>query len=929
MLSFACMLLSPLSLSASTAFMSLAGDWKYRLDEECAGLTESRLSNRFDSTLILPGSLNTNGIGKKVDVNTLWTGRMWNEDWYKSDFYAEYRKPDNLKVVFWLTPDYYYQGGLWLQKEVDIPDEWAGKPVELFLERCHWKTVAWIDGKEVGSQNSLATPHRYNLGRLSAGHHTVTLLVDNRITDINPGLDAHCISDNTQSNWNGLIGRIGLKLCREADVKRVAVYPLFEEKKIRVRLSIENYGSTVDGQLSLKAVPKEAGSKPLPEFRKTVSLNEGVNDVEIVYDMASDFRLWDEFSPNVYELQTRLSTAGGTAVVHTDFGLRNLTVEGTQIAVNGRRVFLRGTLDCCVFPLTGFPPVEAEAWERIMLQCKKYGLNHIRFHSWCPPDVAFEVADRLGLYLYVETAGWGLIGDGTPIDSFIMDESVRIVDEYGNHPSFCFFSYGNEPKGDSHKKYLTDFVEYWKSRDSRFLYTSSAGWPALPVSDFVITQPPRIQGWGQELKSVINANVPSTSYDWSDKISRTHPTVSHEIGQWCAFPDLKERSCYTGVFKAKNYDIFENRLRNNGLLQLADSFLLASGKLQTLCYKADIEAALRTKGFAGFQLLGLNDFPGQGTSPVGVLNAFWKEKGYVTAGEYREFCNRVVPLARMDRLVFNSGDTLVANVQVAQFAATSMTVPVRWSVTAEDGIVVASGEFGVCDIPTGGLSDIGKICARLAVDKPSQLRLAVEAGEYVNHWNLWVYPEVGIECGDILVADALTSQVKRQLERGKKVLLAPKFGTLRNEGTDSVVVGFSSVFWNTLWTNGQAPHTLGLLCEPEHPALRLFPTEYHSDYQWHDIVSHCNAIPLRKLGNMKPVVRIIDNWFTSRSFGLIVEMRVGKGSLLLCGADLLDGIERRPEARQLLASLLAYMQTEDFRPGFMATYNDLQQLFVD
>ena len=94
---------------------------------------------------------------------------------------------------------------------------------------------------------------------------------------------------------------------------------------------------------------------------------------------------------------------------------------------------------------------------------------------------------------------------------------------------------------------------------------------------------------------------------------------------------------------------------------MADSFLLASGKLQALCYKADIEAALRTKNFAGFQLLDLHDFPGQGSAIVGVLNPFWESKGYVTPQEYSEFCNSVVPLARMSKFVFNSGDTLKAD----------------------------------------------------------------------------------------------------------------------------------------------------------------------------------------------------------------------------------------------------------------------------
>ena len=398
--------------------------------------------------------------------------------------------------------------------------------------------------------------------------------------------------------------------------------------------------------------------KTLKTVEKDVRLNKGANQLDIEYDMDESFELWDEFNPFLYELSVILDTKYGKDELKETFGLRELGTEGTQITVNGRPVFFRGTLECCIFPKTGFPPTEEVEWSRIMKICKSYGLNHIRFHSWCPPEAAFNAADKLGMYLYVECGSWADdIGSGKAIDEFIMEESERIVREYGNHPSFCLLSYGNEPRGEKHVEYLRNFVKHWKGRDNRFLYTTASGWPAVDESDWHCLPAPRIQGWNQGLKSIINSKRPNSLYDWTHKISKKKPTISHEIGQWCVYPDLKERSAYTGVFKAKNFDIFEDRLRDNGLLNLADSFLLASGKLQTLCYKADIEAALRTKDFAGFQLLDLHDFPGQGTALVGVLNPFWESKGYVTPQEYSEFCNQVVPLARLPKFIYNLGDT--------------------------------------------------------------------------------------------------------------------------------------------------------------------------------------------------------------------------------------------------------------------------------
>ena len=912
---------------AQTSVQVLDGLWNYRLDANDVGLEKKWYKTEFSETLQLPGSLNTNGVGDPVSVNTPWTGSMWNDSWYKSDFYKKYRSSENTKVVFWLTPDKYYVGKAWYQKKVTVSKAWKDKTVILNLERCHWETTLWVDGKKIGTQNSLAVPHRYELSGLKPGEHLLTLCVDNRMKDIQLGVDAHSVSDNTQSNWNGVIGEMLLTARPKAYIESVRIESLMDERKIRTTIRLQSVGKRYSGKLTLQAKHTGDGSL-LPKQTLSVHLQVGMNEMEFLYDMSADFRLWDEFQPNIYTLQMALETKAGNDVCEENFGLRQLGTKGTQITVNGRPVFFRGTLECCIFPKTGFPPTDEAEWKRIMEVCQAHGLNHIRFHSWCPPEAAFSVADKLGMYLYVECGAWASdLGSGKPIDDYIYEESRRIVEEYGNHPSFCLMSYGNEPHGENHKEFLRRFVSYWKERDNRFLYTTAAGWPALAENDWHCLPAPRIQGWAQGLKSIINAKAPNTELDWKDRISGEQPTISHEIGQWCVYPDLKERKKYTGVLKAKNFDIFEDRLRENGLLHLADSFLLASGKLQTLCYKADIEAALRTKGFGGFQLLDLHDFPGQGSALVGVLNPFWESKGYVTPQEYSEFCNRVVPLARMPRLVYNSGDTLKVSVEVAQYGAENLTLPVDWKLITSDGRLIKGGRFEQCNLPTGTLSHVGNLEIPLLVDKPQQCSLEVSTGGYRNHWNIWVYPTVKVENGDVMVASEWNEEVRTRLEEGGKVLLTARFGTLKNEGCDSVVVGFSSIFWNTLWTNGQAPHTLGILCNPEHAALKLFPTSFHSDYQWWDAMSHCNAIPLRKLGNVTPVVRIIDDWFKARSLGMIVEVKIGKGSLMLCGVDLLTDTQKRPEATQMMNSLLDYMKSDLFNPTAVTTCAQVESLF--
>jgi len=908
--------------------ISLAGEWGFKIDTADAGIHQQWFKQIFTEKVSLPGSMNTNGKGFDVDVNTPWTGILGNRIWYESKDYEKYREKGNTKVVFWLQPDKYYTGVAWYQKEITIPQGWKNKQVILTLERCHWVSTLWIDGDSLGCENSLATPHRYFLNNLNSGKHTLSIRIDNKVREINPGVDAHSISDNTQSNWNGIAGTITLEEHPLSFISSVKITPDIDKKQISAEVQIQSQSEQGQATLYLQA-SNSNGSLDKKKF--DINIQKGENTATVIYPMGDNPLLWDEFHPNLYVLHTELQSESGTDQKETMFGMRELSTKGTQITVNGNPVFIRGTLECCIFPKTGFPATSVADWKREIAVCKSYGLNNLRFHSWCPPEAAFIAADSMGFYLHIECDAWSNIigiGDGTPLDQFVMDESERIVKEYGNHPSFCMLLYGNEPGGSNYVAWLTEFVKHWKAKDRRFLVSTAAGWPEIPESDWLCIPKPRIQAWGEGINSIINSAVPSTDYDWSDRISKTQPVVSHEIGQWCVYPNLQERSKYTGAFKAKNFDIFEDRLKESGLLNLADSFFIASGKLQTLCYKADIEAALRTKGFGGFQLLGLQDFPGQGTALVGAVDPFWDSKPYVTAEQYLQFCNRVVPLIRTKRFIYNSGETFDATVEVAQFADENRNgAKIVWKLTGSDGKEAATGEF-THDLPAGTLTEVGQISRKITADVPEQYRLEVSVDNYKNEWDLWVYPSTKVQPKEVKVVAKLDDATASFLEKGGKVLLIPTFGSMKNEGRDSVVVGFSPIFWNTLFTNNQAPHTLGILCDPKNPALSLFPTDFYSNYQWQYALSHCNAIPLHKLGeNIQPIVRIIDDWFTARSLGMIVELKVGSGKLLICSADLNTSDKNRPEARQLKNSLISYMESDAFNPAQTATTAGVMSLF--
>ncbi|HLO58512.1 MAG TPA: hypothetical protein VK179_07205 [Bacteroidales bacterium] len=924
-----------------TGGIDLSGKWSFKTDPGSKGIQEKWYNSRFEETVLLPGSMATNIKGDDISVKTEWTGQIVDSSWFTSPEYEKYRKAGQIKIPFWLQLNKHYVGMAWYQKEITIPNNWKGKYIQLFLERCHWETSVWVDGKWTGTLNSLGTPHIYDLTEyLTPGKHSITILVDNRIKDINVGQNSHSISDHTQTNWNGIAGKIELQSKPLLHIVNIKVFPDLKKKLIRVKVTVENTAEIEQkATITLLAVTEQGISPEKLNSESTEIFIKGRSaEYDLEYPMGNEPMLWDEFNPNLYRLKVSVENVKKeTDSQEVLFGMREIRVNGKQIVVNEKPVFFRGTLECAIFPRTGYPPTDTAEWMRIFRIARSYGLNLMRFHSWCPPDAAFEAADRTGFYLHVECSSWAnqgtSIGNGLPVDQFIYDESERMVNAYGNHPSFCMLLYGNEPDGKNMNTWLGSFIDHWKSKDLRRIYSGGAGWPIIPENDFNNVPEPRIQGWGQGLNSIINAQPPKTDYDWRDKISATKPTISHEIGQWCAYPDFKEISQYTGVLKPENFEIFRETLEKNNMGSLADSFLLASGKLQVLCYKADIEAALRTPGFGGFELLDLHDFPGQGTALVGVLNAFWNSKGYVTPGEYRRFCNSTVPLVRLPKLIYTDGDSLIASLEIAHFgkAPLKQMIP-SWKLTAEGGEPIADGKLPATDIPIGSSYWLGAIHIQLrGFEKPQKLTLTLSAGEYENSWPVWVYPGKQQEIRDnILVTQSLDQKAVDVLNHGGKVLLTIKKGSIKPEQGGDVAVGFSSIFWNTAWTSNQAPHTLGILCNPKHPAFNEFPTDFYSDYQWWDAMSHSNALLLSDLPpGLKPIVRVIDTWFRNRPLALLFEARIGKGKIIVSGIDLITDSGKRPESRQFLYSLKKYMSSSDFNPSVKINIEDVQRKFLN
>ncbi|MBD2753020.1 beta-galactosidase [Spirosoma sp. BT704] len=922
--------------------ISLSGEWQLRLDPNDLGLRQHWWQANYSDRVKLPGSLTENGKGNDVTLQTPWVGDVIDSTYFVADKFKKYREGD-IKIPFWLKPVKYYAGPAWYKRQIDVPADWSKKRITLNLERCHWETMVYVNGQFCGTRNSLVTAHQFDLTKhLRPGKNTIAIRVDNRYK-IHLGPNSHSVADHTQTNWNGLVGELSLTVGSLTYMDDVQVFPDLSAKSINVALAFRQpRHQTFRGKIILQARPLQTTSAALPEITQPVSFSTETTTLTPTYLIPTP-QLWDEFTPNLYKLVARLVDDQGQLVSEKEvtFGMREMSTRGTRLAINGRPIFLRGDVDCAAFPLTGYPPTTEAPWEKIMKTAKAYGLNHLRFHSWCPPEAAFNVADRLGIYLYVESPLWAnqssAVGTGGVVDEFIYQESERILQAYGNHPSFCMMSYGNEPAGADQNEFLGRWVDHFKQKDKRRLYTSGAGWPMLPENQFHIHSDARIQRWGEGLKSIINAGAPKTSYDWREITkTATAPYVSHEIGQWCVYPNFKEMAKYKGVVKPTNFEIFKETLDEAGMGDQAEAFLHSSGRLQTLCYKADIEAALRTPGFAGFQLLGLHDFPGQGTALVGALDVFWESKGYTTPEEYRTFCNPTVLLARMDKLIYENNETMQAALEIAHFGASDLkNQTISWQLLDADGKAKRSGTLTKDNVVIDNLQTVGTIQIPLTgFKKPEMLTLkvALKGTDITNSWNVWVYPanvNADAAMGKVVVAHSLTPDVVNQLQNGANVLLLP-YGHVKQGKGAEVAIGFSTVFWNTSWTTNQPPHTLGLVCNPAHPLFATFPTENSSNYQWQDIVSHSQTIILNDFSKtLRPLIQPIDTWFENRRLSLAFEGRVCKGKLMVCSVDLETDIARRPSTRQLKYSLLNYINSNQFNPTNELAIDQVKQLFQE
>lgn len=907
------------------ASRSLAGPWQVRIDEADQGLADRWFAAPLRTTNVatLPGALAQSGLGHRFDPQTGRYEGLPNPPYLKwpSAGYTDEHRRDELGV---LVARHMTYGPAWFERTVDVPTEWAGRRLRLSLERVKWASQLWVDGQAVTGRGtrSLHAPHVHDLGELVPGPHRLTLRIDNR-PQVHMGFAGHGYGMETEPLWLGVAGELRLTALDALRVEHLTVSPASDFRGARLELDLAGEMPATEGTVLTAQVIDPSDSRELGRTAHRLSASGQTATVPLTIEFQEAVQGWDEFNPKLYEVRWTIAAVGN--LIHNGsrrVGFRTFQRQGRRITLNGSPVFLRGNLDCAIHPDSQTPPTDRAWWERVLGIHKQAGFNHLRFHTWCPPDAAFDVADELGLYLQVETAYWvddwvsrtdplpHPFGRNEEVDAWIEEESFMIIRQFEHHPSFAMFCLGNEfgmTQTDWGK--LQELVERLNAGTDHALVSGTTARRSLEADEYWVTH-----NSGAATRGLGPAH---TDWDFARAVDATDkPVISHETGQrpsWPDYSDLLPR--FEGVMRPWNLRLLQARGEAAGCTDHARR-AEASARFALIQYKQEHEAMRRTPDLAGYQLLMLHDFTGQGEAHVGLLDPFYREKPGITLEEIRRWNGPTVPLARFDSYTWSNADTFKARFQVAHEGSRMLgSVTPRWSLTTTEGRVIDEGSLAARDVPAHALTDLDSIELPLnRLESASALRLSLEVAGFRNHWNLWVYPATNGDSGaddaaaKVEVVRTLDDEALAVLEDGGNVVLLPYGSVLPNARR----LSWASTYWTGAWGWGNG---MGLLIDAQHPALAVFPTAAHSDWQWRELAEGGLGIALPAgLANDAMIVEQLADFHLPAREGCIFETRVGPGKLLVCGLDLSANLDQRHAARALRNSLLAYAGSKAFNP---------------
>ena len=903
----------------------------------------------------LPGTLDENGIGHR-DVGA----NQWHPDAVLGNAAGEIDKDAPIATRF--TRRHTYEGEARISRKITVPDYGTDR-LFVLAERARALRLL-VDGEAcaVFRQGTLSTPYIFELTGAAPGEHEFTFLSDNSY----PGMPkaAICYSsaatDETQTNWNGILGECSMYTRPQNFIDSLRVYPravkkeeknkaggyvldvcvelapgakkVYKDAKIILQSEALAAGELEDTQtlteiisysgegLAEAGTDKEENSKTMEIWFRDLPLRENV-------------KLWDEDEGNLYEMAVTLDNGmsaedkgGSTAECRTRFGIRSFGDNGSgRLALNGRAIFLRGEANCAEYPETGHPPMTIPEWKEMLLKYRSYGINFVRFHSHCEPEAAFAAADELGMLLQPELSHWD------PKDAFETEESYRyyraelvdLLKTYANHPSFVMLTLGNELQAqDEGRERMRELVRTAKRMDPTRLYANGSNAfygeeGCDPESDFYTSQSCKdvvIRGTFSGMRGYLNENYPSADRTYDEAMAEIRkeyqkPVFSFEVGQFEVLPDFEELESFHGISDPVNLKLIKKRVEERGLLPTWEKYVEATGELSRLAYREEIEAAMRTRELSGISLLGLQDFPGQGTALVGMMNSHLEPKPYDFARpeRFREFFQECRILVKLPHYTYEAGERLIAEVEAANFGKGNIEGVFCWTLAGKMSVsengncepaeikskntVIATGEDTEITIfRPGSYTEVGSLDIPLDfVEKNTALTLKVRIGDSISAYPIWVYRKTTPVCPEnVYETRAFDVKTREILQNGGRVYLSP------DADKESLP--------NSIKTQ--------------------FTTDFHTDWQWW-IMATKRAVILPH--PMKTIITEMDSYAFLRPMAQMIEFRCLKGKVLLSTMELHKS-QQYPEVRALQASIYTYLSGENFEPAEEITEEELSML---
>lgn len=934
----------------------------------------------------LPGTLDENGIGHR-DVGA----NQWHPDAVLGNAAGEIDKDAPIATRF--TRRHTYEGEARISSKITVPDYGTDR-LFVLAERARALRLL-VDGEAcaVFRQGTLSTPYIFELTGAAPGEHEFTFLSDNSY----PGMPkaAICYSsaatDETQTNWNGILGECSMYTRPQNFIDSLRVYPRAVKKEEKNKAGGYVLDVCVELAPGAKKVYKDAKiilqSEALAagELEDTQTLTEIISysgeglaeagtdkeenpkTMEIWFrdlPLRENVKLWDEDEGNLYEMAVTLDNGmsaedkgGSTAECRTRFGIRSFGDNGSgRLALNGRAIFLRGEANCAEYPETGHPPMTIPEWKEMLLKYRSYGINFVRFHSHCEPEAAFAAADELGMLLQPELSHWD------PKDAFGTEESYRyyraelvdLLKTYANHPSFVMLTLGNELQAqDEGRERMRELVRTAKRMDPTRLYANGSNAfygeeGCDPESDFYTSQSCKdvvIRGTFSGMRGYLNENYPSADRTYDEAMAEIRkeyqkPVFSFEVGQFEVLPDFEELESFHGISDPVNLKLIKKRVEERGLLPTWEKYVEATGELSRLAYREEIEAAMRTRELSGISLLGLQDFPGQGTALVGMMNSHLEPKPYDFARpeRFREFFQECRILVKLPHYTYEAGERLIAEVEAANFGKRNIEGVFCWTLAGKKSVsengncepaeikskntVIATGEdteITICR--PGSYTEVGSLDIPLDfVEKNTALTLKVRIGDSISAYPIWVYRKTTPICPEnVYETRAFNVKTREILQNGGRVYLSPDAD--KESLPNSIKTQFTTDFWS-VGTFADQEGGMGQLIDTEHPIFKEFPTDFHTDWQWW-IMATKRAVILPH--PMKTIITEMDSYAFLRPMAQMIEFRCLKGKVLLSTMELHKS-QQYPEVRALQASIYTYLSGENFEPAEEITEEELSML---